>query len=241
MKSTLLFALVFTLLAGCGVPAEERHDTHQNDLTDEPTKQLADTACVTAGGTCVAVTPGACATNHWGDPASCGEGIGVGCCLPAEPPPPPPSNACSAAGGTCVGISPGACASNHWGDPATCGDGIGVGCCLPAEPEACKPLPPPVGNPASSYCLAMGATWSVTQTPAGDEGHCTFSDGTDCEEWSFYRGACGQAHSFCNVHGGSVSSETRDQGTWVGTFAVCTLPGGTKCDEMTYARTCACE
>jgi hypothetical protein len=41
-------------------------------------------ACVAGGGTCVALTPGACPTGTWGDATkcSCGGGLGVGCCLP---------------------------------------------------------------------------------------------------------------------------------------------------------------
>jgi len=40
--------------------------------------------CAAAGGACVALVPGACATNHVGDASkySCGAGIGVQCCLP---------------------------------------------------------------------------------------------------------------------------------------------------------------
>jgi hypothetical protein len=41
-------------------------------------------ACVDAGGTCVALAPGACATGHIGSATSysCGSGLGVMCCLP---------------------------------------------------------------------------------------------------------------------------------------------------------------
>lgn len=40
--------------------------------------------CVDAGGTCVALSPGSCAANHFGDATkySCGVGIGTACCLP---------------------------------------------------------------------------------------------------------------------------------------------------------------
>jgi hypothetical protein len=40
--------------------------------------------CLEAGGKCVGLAPGSCASNHFGDAAkySCGAGIGVGCCLP---------------------------------------------------------------------------------------------------------------------------------------------------------------
>jgi hypothetical protein len=36
-------------------------------------------ACEQAGGRCVAVVPNGC--DRWGDPATCGGGMGVGCCL----------------------------------------------------------------------------------------------------------------------------------------------------------------
>lgn len=41
-------------------------------------------ACTAAGGTCVGLAPGSCASGHWADYTthSCGTGIGVGCCLP---------------------------------------------------------------------------------------------------------------------------------------------------------------
>lgn len=41
-------------------------------------------ACTAAGGTCVGLAPGTCATNHIGDAMkySCGGGLGVACCLP---------------------------------------------------------------------------------------------------------------------------------------------------------------
>lgn len=40
--------------------------------------------CVNAGGSCVALSPGSCAKNHFGDATkySCGGGVGVACCLP---------------------------------------------------------------------------------------------------------------------------------------------------------------
>lgn len=47
------------------------------------------TDCASAGGACVAVVPGACATGVVGDATwySCGGGLGVMCCLPANTPP----------------------------------------------------------------------------------------------------------------------------------------------------------
>ncbi len=79
----------------------------------------------------------------------------------------------------------------------------------PAPAPACTPIAGPSGgvglaNPASTYCKALGY--------ALDGSDCTFADGTRCEEWAFYRGECGQAHSFCNLHGGSVANKTEDMG-----------------------------
>jgi len=45
-------------------------------------------SCTDGGGTCVALTPTACASGHLGDAAkySCGGGLGVACCLPGPGP-----------------------------------------------------------------------------------------------------------------------------------------------------------
>src|SRR3954470_5661472 len=61
-----------------------------------------------------------------------------------------------------------------------------------------------VPPPAAQYCKQLGYTL-VDST-------CTFPDGTTCEQWAFYRGECGHSHSYCNQHGGSVSSQTEDAG-----------------------------
>jgi hypothetical protein len=97
--------------------------------------------CDLAGGSCVALYPGACADGVVGDANdySCGGGLGVMCCLPK-----PAENACVAAGGSCVGLAPGNCADGVVGDANdySCGGGLGVMCCLPkpagsAEGEMC--------------------------------------------------------------------------------------------------------
>ena len=140
---------------------------------------------------------------------------------------------CAAAGGTCVALTPTSCASGDWGDPATCGGSVGVGCCLPSEPTECTPITLAPGNPAAMYCAGLGYQL--------DGSACAFPDGTNCDQWAFFRGDCGQARSFCNLHGGTVTSETRDFGEWTAVLAVCTLPTGKKCDEALYAGSCVCE
>ena len=89
-----------------------------------------------------------------------------------------------------------------------------------------------VPPPAIDYCQKSGFTI--------ENGRCVFPDGTSCEQWSFYYATCGQAHSYCDQHGGQVSSETRDMGTWTAAVAVCDL-GGKRCDEDTFFRTGKCD
>ena len=105
----------------------------------------------------------------------------------------------------------------------------------PAPIAGCTALPGPTGtaNPAAVYCIDLGYKLNGEQ--------CAFADGTSCEEWSFYRGECGQAHSFCNLHGGSVANKTEDMGGWTASYALCTLPSGKQCQDDAFAHSCTCE
>lgn len=90
-----------------------------------------------------------------------------------------------------------------------------------------------VGAPptAAEYCVKLG----FTLTDSG----CTFPDGTSCDEWAFYRGSCGQPHSYCNQHGGSISTKTVDMGTWTAVYGVCNV-GGAQCEESAFVQTGKC-
>jgi len=51
------------------------------------------------------------------------------------------------------------------------------------------------GNTASKYCIGHGGSsfTMTTQTENGEiseQGICELPDGTQCEEWSYYRGEC---------------------------------------------------
>jgi len=51
------------------------------------------------------------------------------------------------------------------------------------------------GNAASKYCIEHGgSSYTVTtQTESGEinaQGICELPDGTQCDEWSYYRGEC---------------------------------------------------
>lgn len=49
-----------------------------------------------------------------------------------------------------------------------------------------------IANPASQACIAYGYEIDMRKDNAGGEvGYCLFPDGTECEEWSFFRNECG--------------------------------------------------
>ncbi len=55
---------------------------------------------------------------------------------------------------------------------------------LPADAE----LP----NPASAYCEEQGYRVAIRTDDRGNEyGVCVFTDGSECDEWAFFRGDCG--------------------------------------------------
>ena len=46
-----------------------------------------------------------------------------------------------------------------------------------------------LANPASVYCEQQGGTVDIrTDESGGQIGYCVFSDGTEVEEWAYYRG-----------------------------------------------------
>lgn len=60
------------------------------------------------------------------------------------------------------------------------------------EPDSDPNASTPAGmaNPASEYCLEVGGTIAIRQDESGEYGVCQFSDGSECEEWDLFRGAC---------------------------------------------------
>ena len=56
----------------------------------------------------------------------------------------------------------------------------------------CAPSVKPVGmaNPASVYCEEQGGKVEIREEDNGQAGYCVFDDGSECEEWAFFRGEC---------------------------------------------------
>ena len=48
-----------------------------------------------------------------------------------------------------------------------------------------------IANPASVYCEDQGGTVEIrTQDDGSQVGYCIFDDGSECEEWAYYRDEC---------------------------------------------------
>ena len=48
-----------------------------------------------------------------------------------------------------------------------------------------------IANPASVFCEEQGGKLEIRTAPEGGQvGYCIFEDGSECEEWAFFRGDC---------------------------------------------------
>ncbi|MEM0329911.1 MAG: DUF333 domain-containing protein [Archaeoglobaceae archaeon] len=64
-------------------------------------------------------------------------------------------------------------------------------------------------NPAAVYCKDLGYSYRIESTPQGQAGICIFPDGTECDEWAFFRGECGQKWAKLQFEVGNCSDLTR--------------------------------
>ena len=71
---------------------------------------------------------------------------------------------------------------------------VGVVIGILAACASSTPTPPIVGpggvNPASKNCIDKGGTLDIRDSSAGQYGVCKFSDGSECEEWAYFRDEC---------------------------------------------------
>ncbi len=84
-----------------------------------------------------------------------------------------------------------------------------------------------LANPAAVYCLGLGYEMETVETAAGQDAVCKFPDGSQCAQWDFLAGRCGQEFSYCEQQGYDLIEE----GTNVGT---CVFPDGSSCGEFQF-------
>jgi len=70
-----------------------------------------------------------------------------------------------------------------------------------------------LGNPAVTYVKFLGYKWEKRKNPDGGEyGVCIFPDGSECHDWDFYRGDCGQKYSYCALKGCDIKTIVANEG-----------------------------
>ena len=101
---------------------------------------------------------------------------------------------------------------------------------------------PGLANPASVHCEEQGGTLDIRTDDAGEVGYCLFEDGSECEEWAFYRGECSPAGAtpglpnpasvHCEEQGGMLDIRMEDAGA----VGYCVFDDGTECEEWAFLR-----
>ena len=101
-----------------------------------------------------------------------------------------------------------------------------------------------MANPASKFCTEQGGKWESRTEAGGEVGYCILEDGTECEEWAYYRGQCGPdateaqpgmanpASVYCEEQGGKTDIRTEAGGE----VGYCVFDDGSECDEWAFFR-----
>jgi dipeptidase D len=105
---------------------------------------------------------------------------------------------------------------------------------VPTEP------PPGQPNPASQLCVERGYQSEIRMVAGGQAGYCLFPDGSECEEWAYYRGECAPAREAAGMPNPASQlcvdrgyrSEIRDEAG--GQAGYCLFPDGSECAEWAF-------
>jgi putative hemolysin len=102
-------------------------------------------------------------------------------------------------------------------------------------------------NPASVYCEDNEGSLEIrTEEDGGQVGYCVFEDGSECEEWAFFRGECQPSDSlieqvglanpaavYCEENQGTYEFHTNDSG---GQAGYCLFADGSACEDWAFYR-----
>ena len=78
-----------------------------------------------------------------------------------------------------------------------------------------------MANPATVYCRDLGYEYKIVDTDRGQKGICIFPDKSECEEWQFLTGKCGQSYSYCARQGYDLIIRTDGKNPFSRDYAVC--------------------
>jgi putative hemolysin len=79
-----------------------------------------------------------------------------------------------------------------------------------SDVETSNPTVAPTGgvelpNPAAVYCQEQGYRYEIRTAADGSQsGVCIFPDGSECDEWAFFRGECGPPQASTAPAAGSL-------------------------------------
>ena len=100
-----------------------------------------------------------------------------------------------------------------------------------------------LANPAAEYCKKMNNRYEIRAAADGSQyGVCILPEGTECDEWAYYRGECPAsaksgtpspdlAENYCLSNNNMYQTRKDAAGNEVG---VCILPSGKECDALGY-------
>ncbi len=120
-----------------------------------------------------------------------------------------------------------------------------AGCAQPTQqPSGADAGTPNLPNPASVFCEQQGYQLEIrTASDGSQSGVCIFPDGSQCDEWAYYRRECtpatqdasmpNPASVFCEQQGYTTDIRTASDGSQSG---VCIFLDGSECDEWAYFR-----
>ncbi len=117
---------------------------------------------------------------------------------------------------------------------------------VPADPPTAVPTMASLPNPASVFCEQQGGTSEIrTNSDGSQTGYCIFADGSECDEWAYYRGECSSSSqstpivtpepaaqvdpgaAFCEMLGYAIVSKSAPDGSQLD---VCQFPDGSSCN-----------
>ncbi len=78
-----------------------------------------------------------------------------------------------------------------------------------------------MSNPAGVYCKGLGYSYKIVDGANGQYGVCVFPDGSQCEEWKFLEGLCGQKYSYCALNGYSITTSYDGNNSLSPVYSVC--------------------
>jgi putative hemolysin len=107
---------------------------------------------------------------------------------------------------------------------------VGLSGCGTTEKEAAgQPTAGPgLANPASVYCEGLGYELELRTDDTGSYGVCIFPDGSECDEWDFLAGRCGQENTYCAQQGFVIEAEEESN------IGKCVFTDGSFCMELDY-------